>query len=301
VRLKPGFRTGASIRSRFDDRGERLATIGRRITVWDVSHRTRIGTGPHLRHVSHVGYSPDGKLLAAKNTAGDVLVVDAGSLTERGRYPGNPYGEGTGIHFSPCGRYLVDGSWNGHLLVRDAGSGAVVWREFHAGAMVSQLVRTRDRQVWAYTRQVVGATDDELYLRAWPFDHHEPRVLMRKANLNAAAISADARHIALADTATLETWQVDPHGPPTLTARHTGLPSSGTGVTLAWSPDGSTLAYAGGGTLRVFSAELEPLYELPMHYVSDVDWSADGRLLAAGDWSAGVMLPWPPPDPHREG
>jgi hypothetical protein len=60
------------------------------------------------------------------------------------------------------------------------------------------------------------------------------------------------------------------------------------------------LAYAGGGALRVFSPELEPLYELPMHYVSDVDWSADGRLLAAGDWSAGVTLPGPPPGPRRE-
>jgi hypothetical protein len=64
---------------------------------------------------------------------------------------------------------------------------------------------------------------------------------------------------------------------------------------LSWAPDDTRLALSAGKVARIFSSELEPLFAHELDYPSDVDWSPDGRLFAAGDWGAGVVLPWPPP------
>jgi hypothetical protein len=164
VRLKPGFRIGSSFQARFDDQGSRLAAIGRgrRGALWDVARRAKIGFFPQLKHTSSISFSPDGSLLACKNTYGDILVVDVATLTEHTHVPGKAYGEGADVHFSPCGRYLLDGSWQGHLLVREVRSGAVVWEEFVEGTTVSELTCCRNRQVWAYTRTVGGRSRKSL-------------------------------------------------------------------------------------------------------------------------------------------
>jgi dipeptidyl aminopeptidase/acylaminoacyl peptidase len=86
-----------------------LATLGKRITLWHVESSSRIALGPALEHASSVDFSPDGRLLAAKNTYGEVLVMGVPDLEERARFPGHAYGEGTDIRFSPDGRQLVTG------------------------------------------------------------------------------------------------------------------------------------------------------------------------------------------------
>ena len=43
--------------------------------------------------------------------------------------------------------------------------------------------------------------------------------------------------------------------------------------------------------MRVFNRAHDLIYERAMPYPSDVDVSADDRLLAVGDWSRGVVLP----------
>ena len=91
--------------------------------------------------------------MVAKNTSGEVVVFDAASLEELARFAGEGYGEGTSVRFSPCGRYLIDGSWGGRLLVREADSGSVAWEEAGAdGAIFGHAMHARDRTFWVYRR-----------------------------------------------------------------------------------------------------------------------------------------------------
>ncbi len=54
--------------------------------------------------------------------------------------------------FSPCGRYLVDGTWSGDLVVRDASSGEVVWQDHVANTAIRYIAATPDRQRWVVDR-----------------------------------------------------------------------------------------------------------------------------------------------------
>ena len=79
----PGFRIGASFRVTFSDDGAWLATIGKRMTVWDVAGRARASSIHTLPHESEVDISPDGTRIVVKNTLGQVVVLDrAASISD---------------------------------------------------------------------------------------------------------------------------------------------------------------------------------------------------------------------------
>jgi WD40 repeat protein len=275
VRLKPGFRIGASFRARFDAHGERLVTLGKRITLWNVAARTRIGIGPPLRSPVHVDFSPDGAQVAAKGNEGEILVFDARSLAEVARFPG----AGTPpLRFSPCGRYLLDG-----LTIRDAASGQPVWQE--GGDTVFDLACTGDRRLWAYTQ--VSRQRTRFFTRTWPFWDADPRPLPLEHGV-AIALTDDGRRLAVA-AGDVQVWDLDVE--PTVLARR--AVDGGTPDALSWSPDGTALAHCENRAAYVYDAELSELVSMPHLYGCDADFSPRGDLVAFGSWSKGIVIPRP--------
>jgi WD40 repeat protein len=290
--LKPGFRLGASFKARFSDDGALLATLGQRPTLWNVADRAKLGRGPLLSHSSEVDFSPGGAQFVVKNTSGDVLLVDVQSLDQRAAFSGEPFGEGTAIRFSPCGRYLFDGSWSGRLVVRTAETGDVVWEEREPDAAIFHLHGTRDRQTWVYDRWT-RPDRRRLLRRAWPPWENEPVDLAIEHGL-CFAITEDRQRLAVVGH-DLEVWDISaPHEPALL--HSSPAAQGGSGDSLAWSPDGGFLVHGADGAGRVFTPELDEVMTVPVEYVSDAEFSPDGRLLALGDWSKGIVVAWPSTD-----
>jgi WD40 repeat protein len=296
--VRQKFGIGMSWQARFDASGRRLVTLGKRITLWDVDAGKRIATGPSFRYPSSVDVSPDGRLVAAKNTLGDVLVLDGESLEELARFSGKPYGEGTDVRFGPCSKKIVDGSWQGHLLVRDAGTGEVVWEELEEDEAVTPLVVTRNRQAWAYVRGTRGAAGmrDRLLLRRWPFDGGNAELVLAKPDVDTLAIDDSGELVALRAWPTLEVWRVGgaPAGAASLAHSLSSEAISGTGEQLDWHPGSRYLAHSGDNHARVFTSTLDPVWSTKTLYPCDVRFSDDGTMLAVGDWSRGAVHRWPP-------
>ena len=106
----------------FSPDGQLLAVIGRDVVSWDFPRGEKRFRVHPLSHPSHVAFSRSGDRLAVKNTAGRIVILDPATGQVAVDFGNKRDGEGCGPVFSPCDRYLVDGTWGGRLLVRDAGS-----------------------------------------------------------------------------------------------------------------------------------------------------------------------------------
>lgn len=277
------------MQARFNEDATFLATLGKRITLWDVVARRRVATGPPMANAASVDFSPDGQLLAAKNTSGDVIVMGVPDLEERARLAGRGFGEGTDIRFAPDSRHLVDGSWSGLLTVRDGETGAVTWQE--PGSSIFRLASTLDRRTWAYDRW--AREDGRLLVRSWPFDEQSPEPVPGLEGAMALAFSRDRRRLAVVERELFVFERVPADGPWRVAARRDSPPGEGPAA-LSWSPDGALLAYSGAGRAIVFDNELRPQHEQALRYASDAHFASTGTLIAFGDWSSGIVTAWPP-------
>ena len=279
-----GFKLGPSSTLRFSDDGTYLVTLRERTArLWHVLDRRPIASGPRFSHASSADFSPDGTLLAVKNTTGDVLVLSVPDLDEVSRLSGRELGEGTPIRFADDGKYIVDGNWGGALMVRDPISGALAWSE--RGESVFRLERSADRAVWTYDR-------NRLYVRRWPFDAHEPEPIGFWGPPFSVALSDDGTRVA-GISAGLEVSEQ--HADGIWSASHQAFPARWDGAAhgLCWGP-GDELIHAHHSTLRVFKdVRSSPhLMRLPFP-TRDIAISPTAGKLAVGGTDEGLVLDWP--------
>ena len=215
-----------------------------------------------VSHPSHADFSPAGDLLAVKDTSGEIVVLAADSLEVLAQHDGRPWGEGAEVIFSPCGAYLVDGSWNGDLVVREAISGHVVWHE--RGNGLGRVTCTPDRMTWVHDG-FGGIT-----IRAWPFGPDVRTLRWPDVVVDTFAIDASARRIGVRTWEGVEIWDVsvDSEQPERLSVLDGVLREDGTGHAAAWSPPGEHIAFAGSGAVRVFSADLGVVRTVPLRRLS---------------------------------
>jgi WD40 repeat protein len=251
-----------------------------------VETRKRVAKGPPLSQASSVDFDAGGHLLAAKNTSGDILVMELPELNEVARFSGHEFGEGTEIHFASGGE-IVHGTWSGLLVARDALTGAVMWQE--QGNDIFELCRTRDRQTWAYRTWSKVEHRSHAVIRNWPFNKHEASVVPGVKRVAALALSDDACQLAIAADE-LAIYQRDSTIAEWSRAARNRHDIGGRSGTLSWSPDGRLLAANGLTHATVFARDLSHRFSEEVEYNCDVAFSPNGELLAVGAWGAGLTV-----------
>ncbi len=282
----------------FSPDGTRLACFARFVAVWDLAKRIKTLKSHPLSYPAAVCFSPSGDQLAVKSTSGRIVVVDpedGGILCDFLNFKD---GEGSNILYSPCGEFLIDGTWKGRLLVRRVNSGKIEFVQEFPGEMITRVHSANRGATWIIQHGPKCTSYDSppppeyFSIWEWPIQK-ESFGTFRQASpfVRSSAVTQDGELLALVYGAPPRTLAVY-HLAAGKQIAHTSVEIGGTGSTLNWSRDCRYLGSVQRHRVVIYSVDgLLKILEHSLPYASDINFSPQGDLVAFGSWEAGVVLP----------
>jgi WD40 repeat protein len=239
----------------------------------------------HLGSVRSIAWQPGGTRIASASTDGTVRIWDPAAPNPSTLTLKQP-GGALALEWSPDGTRIAVGTHRTHAWIRDFNLG---------GAPI-----TLDTSFWSWSYAVAWSPDGTRLISAGRdgvvvFDPASRRIVWQDRTSNreirSVAWNPEGTRIAAVNkTRQLTLWEAAKGKPlKTLT-----LPPGETG-TLAWSPDGHTLATGVGNTIHLWDSRLRPLRTLPGHPegITALAWNSDSTRLASAGGDASVKL-WNP-------
>jgi WD40 repeat protein len=222
-------------------------------------------------HVAGLGWSPDGKQLAAAAVGGPIFVLDAGSGSVAHRLAGHGFGTAT-VAWQPGGNVLASAGQDGKARLWDAATGKELAQLVGGAAWVERLAWSSDGR---YLATAAGKK-----LKLWD----AAGTLLRQYP-DAASTIADVTWRPRADDLTVAAYGgVTVYGPTSDTPR-AAFEWKGSVLALAWSPDGKFIA-TGNQDATVHFWYFKSGQDLHMSgypiKVRELAWDPASRYLATG-------------------
>lgn len=282
----------------FSPDDELFATLGRsNCWVWDIAKRKKISRSPSLFHPSTLKFSPSGNLLAVKNTSGWIFILDPKDCNILKDYHNYHDGEGSNILFSPCGSYLVDGSWSGHINVREVDTGKIVWSTIFENEIIAAVHQTMDGRRWVFEHHPIGDStgippaSTYFTLWKWPLDKNDYEKINLHVSLSkGSAITGDGEYLAVVHgrlSGKLDIIKVDSGNQ----IRSWPVEIGGIGGHLAWSNDGRFLGSVQTEKIVFYDgATYSKICEFQIPFLDFITFSPNSKYLGLGSWSDGMIL-----------
>lgn len=287
----------------FSPDGKTLASSGSgdgTIRFWDVrtGDQKHAVTG-HADWVRNVAFNPDGKFVASGHGDGAIRFWDAETGLHLKTFK-KGY-EASGLVFSEDGKTLAYAEGL-DIRLQDAGTGEEKMRlTGHEWGMHS-MVLSPDGDTLAS-----GSEDTTIRLWDMHTGEHKRTLKGHEHRVYSVAFSPDGKVLASgSDDNTIRLWRVDTGETERILTGHAGEfegvdngPSSVEGVkSVAFSPDGKTLASGGGDNVihlwDVETGKSKIALIGHTHWVFSLAFSPDGKVLASGSVDSDIRL-W---DPH---
>lgn len=327
VRIESGTASVNSVA--FSPDGKILASGGREnsVRLWDVS--TGAARAALEGHFSPVAFSPDGRTLASGSADSTIKLWDLTTSSEMGILKGHSEFVRSAT-VSNDGKTIAAGSADGTVRLWDVVTGGLRTFKGHSGAVWSVSFSPDGKvlasgglvdgtvKLWEMStaqelrslkpgqvppdgvHEVVFSPDGKILaigysstLKLWDVEKGAELQTLTGFG-NSIAFSTDSKTLAFGEGGTVRLWDISTGAdlPPLKIHPEGGLIES-----LAFSPEGKTLASASAGrgdskrTVKLWDfasgSELRTLRGLSAQSIA---FSGNGRLLAGGSWSGGLAL-----------
>lgn len=261
-------------------------TLGRDVALWGTRPKRRRQSVHPLSHPSSATFSDDGSRLAVKATSGDSVVLRADTLDVVAELGVAEFGEGSKALFGGDGHTIVEGSWNGDLLVRSSQTGAVLFHEHEQGSMIGEMAWTADRASIVYVVHYKQGMQREAELRVRPYPFRaDPCVVATLGDALPHAVAVNDEMVAAVSIGPEVVLFELKTG--TIQARRDVGPNGARG--LAWWPKNHTLILVDSNAATGVGPELNDLWRIPVPYGCAVSCSSDGAVVAVGSWQRGLL------------
>ncbi len=285
--------------AQFGPDNKTCVVIGRNLVLWDIETRKKIWEVKPFTHLSNCSFSPNGELIAVKNTSGNIAIIDRFSGKINEEFNIKPKGEGSNIVFSSDGKQLIDGSWSGLLEIREVSTGIVCWQKQFSNEMVRRISHINDLLITEHqpkTTELANYPENAYFLKwVWPINNSSPkRLLFDFPFLYFSSLNPSGNHLAVVSgiKGTIEN-QLSVIDIESSRVIWTIPVVFGTGCNLCWSPNGEYLASVQKEGFDFYNGSDGTLAgQHQMEYPSGVAFSSDCSLIACCSWKEGLIIPF---------
>ncbi len=288
----------------FSPDGKTLASSGSgdgTIRFWDVrTGNEKYAVPGHTDYVYSVAFNPDGKFVASGYSDGTIRFWDTGTGLYLKTLKGSN-NDASGLVFTPDGKTLAcTDSLN--IRLQDARTGEEKMLLTGHTWGIHSMALSPDGDILAS-----GSEDTTIRLWDMHTGAHKKTLNGHEHRVYSVAFSPDGKTLASgSDDNTIRLWSVDTGETERILTGHAGEfegvdngPSSVEGVkSVAFSPDGKTLASGGGDNVihlwDVETGKSKMTLIGHTHWVFSLAFSPDGKTLASGSVDSDIRL-W---DPH---
>jgi WD40 repeat protein len=260
------------------------------VQLWDV--RRRKSLGPPLAEASDVGstsvaFSPNGRILASASVGRKTVQLwDVHQRNALGLPLEGHAGDVTSVAFSPDGSILASGSTDKTVRLWDVRN--------LSRKPIAPVLRGDADSITSVAFSPDGRTlvsgSPAGTVQLWDAARHEPfgpQLPGHRDPVFSVAFSPDGRMFASSGDA-VRLWDTHTRKPLGM------LPTDDGSLSVAFSPDGGTLAAGGNGTVQLWDVRgrkpLGPPLEGHTDDVTSVAFSPDGRTLASSSFDGHVQL-----------
>lgn len=265
-----------------------IVSIGRSVYFSSLVTMKRIGKCHPFPHPSNLDISPDGKVVLIKSTSGALALIDTAEMGVINILSTKLDSEGCAAKFSPCGNYIVDGSWNGLIAVRDLDGNFVEKRQYE-NEMISSLGCSQDRTKWLVFRNNKyphnGGVTIELW--EWPFTYKNiSNCKITELPARKAVISPCGELVAIFHHDKIVIMQLASGGDICTIKRESG----GSGDSFYWFKDSNKVAYNNRLGFEIYSLDSKSVeWKSEQKYPSCINVLENENLIALGTWECGIV------------
>lgn len=290
------FSLGKSYSVKFSQDNLLLASIsGGKLIIWDLNTSNPRFVFNPIRNASSLDLH--GNHLAVKNTSGKIIIVDLKNGTVLSTFYNKKNGEGSNLLFSDGGESIIDGSWNRNINLIDLATMKQTLIKSYEKEMICRILYSNMTKKWIFEHHPKAKYRDkppeETYFTIWDWPLQEQR--LNKLNCSypfarSSALSNQGDRLAVL------------YGAPPISIEIISIPEceyvisqnvliGGSGSKLSWSPDGNILGSVQDSKIAFYiNGGRELVKEIPLKYPSDVAFSPNGKYVALGSWTAGLLL-----------